>query len=662
MLDSDEIDLRNTYNPNLKEISSDRVYGKANFLYRKEEIIKSSKSEFIDFLSNDTSGEIIQLFDDEGVNYLKQYNDIEGRISYILSWSKYANELFYNKNFLDLFLSTDISNYYASLSVLNNEVCDLIVNRCLFLNKDINYISTLIGYFSDEYKLMFIDKFEYPNDLIYELFKKNTLSVGKKIIEKYNIDLLSHNISIKGIIANGKELAFKDMNKRNSAYVGSDVATFYLSSDLLNKEVAKYLWNELNIYEYRFLINDIYYCGDPSILNRYIKDKEEECILSDDYIEPYKSIINMISKLYSLDYNSDEYYDTFVKLNKEMQIFGNEYFILRKYLTDRKYDVAIKLVNKLLSEKKSDYIVDYHFEENYYNIMYDLRELLDFYYAGNMNIPEDRLYLYQQLANIDNLSGQEKIDLHNMLKNYNMMEVFYDDMSFARKQVREALKSQAMVKDDLEQYKDDKLSLEYGVDVYNIEDNSFFALVKSGIRAEDRLPVGHSYSLVGNGCISVFGNLSDSNTFIYDVGDLNPEQVVHIFPTDSYTMYHPFSFSDKATSKVEQLIMPDEMLYESKFYNEILILEKGYEHSDIDKKIPKLKRIALYCVDKITDKDVMSAKMHDVGIMLIDSKKYNKGIEMPASVYRHLSRNDYIEYVYMHGGYSSEVEEHKKNR
>ena len=78
MFDSKKNDLRNTYNPNLQEISesTERKYDKSNYFYRKEEIIKSSKSEFTDFLRNDTTGEIIQLFDDEGVNYLKQYNDI----------------------------------------------------------------------------------------------------------------------------------------------------------------------------------------------------------------------------------------------------------------------------------------------------------------------------------------------------------------------------------------------------------------------------------------------------------------------------------------------------------------------------------------------------------------------------------------------------------
>lgn len=627
----------------------------------KKDIINSSKGDFIDFLSNDNSEDIIQVFDDEGVNYLKQYNDIEGRIAYILSWSKYANQLFYNKSFLDLFLSTDISSYYATLSVLNSDVCDLIINRCVELNKDIDYISKLMSYFSKEYKLKFIDRTDYPNDLIYEMFKRNTELLGKKILEKYNIDLLSHDISIRRVVAAGKELAFKDMAKRNEvSYTSGDVATFYLSSDLLNKGVAEHLWNNLNVYEYRFLINDTYFCGDPYVLNKYAKVKEEELISSIGYVEPYKSIMDMITKLYNLDVNSNEYYDIFRKICKEMHIFGNEYFVLRRFLADGEYDKTIELINKLLNEKKSDYIIDYHFEENYYNIMYDLRELLDFYYAGNISIPEDRLYLYQQIANIDNLSGQEKIELHNMLKNYNMIEVFYDDMAFARKKVREALKDYAMVKDELESYRDEKLSQEYGVDVYNIEDNPFFAIVKSGIRAEDKLPVGHSYSLVGNGCISVFGNVNDSDTFVYDSSDLNSEQVVHIFPRDSFTMYRPFSFTDKATTRVEQLVMPDEMLYESKVYNEILILEQGREHTDIDSRIPKLKRIALYCVDQITAKDVETAKIHNVGIMLINSKKFNKGMEMPMSVYRHLGKEDYHEYV--RNGSLSEIEEHRKNR
>lgn len=627
----------------------------------KRKIINSSKGEFINFLNNDYNGEIINLLDDEGVDYLKEYIDIEGRITYILSWSKYANSLFNNQRFLDLFLSTDISNYYATLSMLDERTCNLIVNRCIELNKDMKFISELIGYFNKDYQLKFIDKYDYPNDLIYEMLKRRPNIVGKKILEKYNIDLLSHNISIKNLVDAGKSLAFDEMAKRNGdSYVSSGVEIFFLSSDLLNMDVAQKLWNELNVYEYRFLINDANYCGDPTNLNNYAKTKEEEFILNKEYPESYKNIFNMINKLSNLDSSSNEYHDIFRNLIRQIQIFPNEYTNLRELIYNGEFDEVINLITKSLDEKKSDYIIDYHFEENYYNVMYDLKELLEFYYAGNIDIPEDRLYLYQQILNIDMLSSQEKIELHNELKQYNMMEIFYDDMSFARKQVRKAIKDYSMVKEELVKFKDEELSNEYGVDVYNIEDNPFFAIVKSNINAEDNLPVGHSYSLVGNGCISVFGTPKYSDTYVYDSSDLNPEQIVHVFPRDSFTMYRPFSFTDQATNRVEQLMMPDELLYNKRTYNEILILERGKKETDIDSRIPKLKRIALYCVNQITAKDVETAKIHNIGIMLINSKKYNKGIEMPASIYRHLGNDDFN--IYMKNGTSYEIEEHKKNR
>ena len=628
---------------------------------KKRKIINSSKGEFINFLNNDYNGEIINLLDDEGVDYLKEYIDIEGRITYILSWSKYANSLFNNQRFLDLFLSTDISNYYATLSMLDERTCNLIVNRCIELNKDMKFISELIGYFNKDYQLKFIDKYDYPNDLIYEMLKRRPNIVGKKILEKYNIDLLSHNISIKNLVDAGKSLAFDEMAKRNGdSYVSSGVEIFFLSSDLLNMDVAQKLWNELNVYEYRFLINDANYCGDPTNLNNYAKTKEEEFILNKEYPESYKNIFNMINKLSNLDSSSNEYHDIFRNLIRQIQIFPNENTNLRELIFNGEFAEVINLITKSLDEKKSDYIIDYHFEENYYNVMYDLRELLEFYYAGNIDIPEDRLYLYQQILNIDMLSSQEKIELHNELKQYNMMEIFYDDMSFARKQVRKAIKDYSMVKEELVKFKDEELSNEYGVDVYNIEDNPFFAIVKSNINAEDNLPVGHSYSLVGNGCISVFGTPKYSDTYVYDSSDLNPEQIVHVFPRDSFTMYRPFSFTDQATNRVEQLMMPDELLYNKRTYNEVLILEQGSMQTDIDSRIPKLKRIALYCVDQITAKDVETAKIHNIGIMLINSKKYNKGIEMPASVYRHLGNDDFN--IYMKNGTSYEIEEHKKNR
>lgn len=65
-------------------------------------------------------------------------------------------------------------------------------------------------------------------------------------------------------------------------------------------------------------------------------------------------------------------------------------------------------------------------------------------------------------------------------------------------------------------------------------------------------------------------------------------------------------------------------------------------------------------MDNITENDVKTAKINGVGIMLINSKRYNKGVEMPKSVYRHLNDNNYL--TYMQWFDNDEVEKHKRNR
>ena len=48
---------------------------------KKREIINSNKQDFLDFLYNDLNGEILNLLDDDGVEYLKKYSDITDRIT-----------------------------------------------------------------------------------------------------------------------------------------------------------------------------------------------------------------------------------------------------------------------------------------------------------------------------------------------------------------------------------------------------------------------------------------------------------------------------------------------------------------------------------------------------------------------------------------------------
>ena len=189
-----------------------------------------------------------------------------------------------------------------------------------------------------------------------------------------------------------------------------------------------------------------------------------------------------------------------------------------------------------------------------------------------------------------------------------------------------------------------------------MNDNFFFGIVKSGNHILDSLPAGHSYSLIGTDGIATFSDPKDSSTFLYDSDDMNPEQLVHTFPFDSYTYYHPFEHSTNPTKRVNRLLMPDELLNASPSYNEILILERGITEVGIEPSIPELKRIALYCLDEIRSQDIDVAKQNNVGIILINSDKYKQNNKKTSNLYQH----DIYDYNYFDGSYEKEKFESRR--
>ena len=72
-------------------------------------------------------------------------------------------------------------------------------------------------------------------------------------------------------------------------------------------------------------------------------------------------------------------------------------------------------------------------------------------------------------------------------------------------------------------------------------------------------------------------------------------------------------------------------------------MERGRIETDIDKSIPELKRIALYCVDEIREKDIEVAQKSGLGIILVKSKKYFENYEYYKDKYKKFV-NDECEY------------------
>lgn len=620
---------------------------------KKSVINQMSKGQFATFLEHDYSGQILDLLDHEGLEILDSSPLREDRIAYILSFSNYKDVLFQNDEFLDVFYKTDLSYYYACLKNLRDDTYEIMVEKYLKLNQEPGSFANFLSYFNEDFLLKKLDDWPYGNDVLYEIFNRGSVIICSKILNKYDINLSDSRINIETLAASAKESVLIAQERRNT--VNKIIPSIEIPVHMMNEKLAEKLWSNYDIFRIRKIINDLVYSTDPQVVNEYIKNKEQMVINSyseETFNSPFKELYETYCNMQESYLNEeDSYYDfkrTYSRLISKYKLDNIYEEIENKYKEGNLSSVYDYL--KMLSDRQlSNYIIDFHFEENYHNIIIDVRELLRFYYDGNVALDQEHVELYTKISNIDHLSIEEKRQLHETLKSINVKEIFYDDMAMARYMVRESIKEYSLTRESIIKYRNDDLSQKYGVDVYVMNDEPFFGVVKTGKHNLDVLPTGHSYSLVGNDCVAIYGGY-EPNTFLYDAEDLNPEQIVHVFPYDSFTLFKPFSTVDTATSRVNMLMMPEEITGLSAYsYSELLILERGSSDTDIDEKIPKLRRIALYCIDEITEKDVKVAEEQGLGIILVNSKKYFQNNEYYEEKYKQVAESHGFDYNYFNG-------------
>lgn len=611
---------------------------------RTDIICNYSKSDFINFIESDNSGKILKLLNNEGISILDSYKYKYERLEYIMCYSKYRNEIFKNDRIADITLSK-IDRFYALIITLDFDTCMYLFNRSIAQGYD---TASLFTYFKLEYKKDILNNWKYPNDLLYSILKMDRTVVKQEIINKFDIDLSKIDL-----------ISFFDASKRESLSSKSENNTTDLElnipSRLITEKVKEKIWGYNDIFVIRQLINDASYVMDINDLNEYIKSKEMKCIKSSGnnlFMEPFNSIYNYFYK-FDIAHDDDKYdiqkeFYNFVNNNNLFDIYSNIRFIYRDNGIDGVYNYLRILNNRYIS----NYIIDYYFEDIYHNVILNMNELLRFYFDGNINIPMDRLSIYERISNIDSLSMDEKIDLCNELDDINVMELFYDDMLKAREIVANSIKDSSITLDTISSYKNTDLSNKYGIDIYTNDNDYFFGIVKTSTNRYlyDINPTGHSFSLVGDNNPKVF---SGDKTYLYDASDFNPEQLVHVYPSDSFTLYRPFSFSTEATTRVNNLLNSQELIDSSIGYNEILILEQGTKSNEMDNRIPKLKPIALYCIDEITEKDIENAKKEGLGIFLAKTK--SKDNIRPLNNYR--GEIDYWNYDYYNSMYRENFEE-----
>ena len=571
---------------------------------KKPFIKQYSFYDFSSFYLNPKKEYLLALFDsDEAINYLKNAKDSNEKISAILR-SEVADHFLQNDLFINILLKElkinkySIIDYNTSLRILNSKKYDLTNAKRSALLLNLSY--------DDQIKILSQDD-----------------------INNYKMDVLLNNQKLLKWIFNNKRIYL------------SDISLYTLSNFLRETEVEipSYLFDDIdfvyklsnnsNVLITRNVLNEMSKKGIDTKQIEKRRKKYFDNIISNmksdmlnHYYEFYNELFNgkkdahnLINKYFKIDEDIGDYTNIEDRLaSKIVRIYTST-----KLTIDKKQELIKNILITKTKQALTTIIIDYHFEECFYNVLMDIKELLNLQ-TKHKKLPDDKLDLYNKILRFDYLDIKETLNLHNKLKNTNVIEMFYDDMKDARDIVNESIANYILNSKSIQKYKNIEKSNQYGVDVFEFNGEEFFALVKSGQHNNYEEPFGHSFSVIGKYGIGTFANPYIASNYIYE--GLTKDQIIHVFPNDSYTEYRR---NERPSDKVNVLMDIEELIKNSAEYNEVLILERGTKTTDMDKYIPELKKIALYCYDQIEQEDIEEAKDNNVGIMLINTDKYKLG-------------------------------------
>lgn len=582
----------------------------------KEKLINpDNKYEFIWFTQDYNNDLLPFLLDDIGINILENSDYFEYKMEGLLtSGNPSLPLLFKNKQFNQLIIS-NIKKLMFYLKSLHTESALNLMNY-LFKESDIETLNKFALFFNQDATLEIVKKFELSFETKLQLIK-NYNKVSEYLLNK---DPSITSLSIFSITDLYKIL------KRD----------IHISSVLLSEiEFLNKITTTPHTKEYRFIIDALSKSNDSSNIEKKRKKYYEEQIknyiheegMLKNYYECYKYMSSLNAEDYGLYKNIKDALILYLNMDpstKEYMEIANKIFELICN------NVSLKKFFQIESNiQLSNMIIDYHFEEISYNLFLNLNQLLKFQKAEGKTLNSEDIETYSKLLHLDSLSYEEKLTLHENLKKENFIEKYYDDMRLAKNKVSELIKEKMLTKDNIKKYKNEELSKQYGIDVYVLDKDPFYVLVKSLEKSKDA-PLenyniyytvdGASYSLDSSNKLYTFHSPRNNHNIAYT--DFETDQVVHIYPVDSFSYYNR-STKLKATDRVFELHTPESLCNEYEQYNEILIAQKNDRNQDElnnNLKVPEM--FALYCYDTITDVDVVSAHNLGLGIILVKTKAY----------------------------------------
>ncbi len=295
-------------------------------------------------------------------------------------------------------------------------------------------------------------------------------------------------------------------------------------------------------------------------------------------------------------------------------------------------------LNKISNRWLIEYIISYFFQDNYYNFMTNLFQMINYLKTHDRDlINHEHIKMYNGFVDIKNASFQDKIGVFKLYLNDNLLESFYDDISVLKNDAHHDLVEHVTkLYKGCDIYQKD-ISDRLKIDVYHLDGQPFYGFVRClSIKITDQLVntnyllskenrLGYSFSYISHNNIGTSDYAKNHVTLYYD--DIDYHNIMYVHHSDLHTGI--VSCQNKYLSvKENEILSATQLIAKTKNYNEV------YIKSSSEGIRPK----ALVCYNKISINDISFAKKHNLVILIINTNKYK---------YYETFDDDYLENSYM---------------
>jgi hypothetical protein len=586
----------------------------------KEKIINpTNKYEFI-WLAQDPETDFLPLLlNASGVDILRRSSGWTDKINGILtSCNPCVYKLFEDKSFVKLV----IENLEKLKSSLYSLPANAIVKMLEYVKKNNLNSKIMLDIMSGvgaRYQEDVVKSFKFPFDILERILLSVEDEAAQYLINQDLRITTLNNLSFDGL------LALLSKNIRIPDYF------------LQDKEFQKKIVTIFDPKDYRFLIQKLGMNNDISYLEKLRKEFYE------NEIKSYNPDTKMLLRYHQIYLEIRK-----LILNENVTRQNIEMIIKESFNNFGQGDLTYSFIEKIFAnsssteklktyfQKRSNYhltnmIIDYHFEDVYYNFLLDVKQLYQFQQTEGRTLNDQDTELYRRLLTLDDLPYLQKISLFEELKKVNIIEKYYDDFRKSKDKAFSLIKEQMLNFNNIGQYKSLELSRKYGVDIYVLAGQPFYAFVKSLNESKKTVLTkakihyytdGSSYSLDGSDKLSTFYNPRENYNLLF--GDFSINQVVHMYSSDSFSKYIRDGKNNLGTNRVFELYTPSDFVKSSANYNEIIYSQRNERKSDalnLQLDVPRV--LSIYCYDEISENDIRSAKNLGIGITLIKTKSYH---------------------------------------